>query len=87
MTFSRLATVVTLAIALGALHAPSATAQDSARARRRPPRQIVPMDSARAAMLYVSNRPADLPQGDYEGQIAEKRRTDSIFAALSAGVM
>jgi dipeptidyl aminopeptidase/acylaminoacyl peptidase len=87
MTFPRLATVVTLAITFGVLHAPSAAAQDAAPARRRPPRQVVPMDSARAAMLYVSNRPADLPPGDYEGQIAEKRRTDSIFAARSAGVM
>lgn len=87
MTFTRLATVVTLATALAALQAPTAAAQDSTRARRRPPRQVVPMDSARAALLYVSNRPADLPQGNYEQQIAEKRRTDSIFAARSAGVM
>lgn len=87
MTFSRIATIVTLATALGALHAPAASAQDSARARRRPPRQIVPMDSARARLLYVSNRPADLPQGNYEAQIAEKRKTDSIFAARSTGVM
>jgi len=86
MTLTKLATVVTLAAAFGVLHAPTAAAQD-APARRRPPRQVVPMDSARAAMLYVSNRPADLPPADYEGQIAEKRRTDSIFAARSAGVM
>jgi len=86
MTLTKLATVVTLATALGVLHAPAAAAQDSP-ARRRPPRQVVQMDSARAAMLYVSNRPADLPPADYEGQIAEKRRTDSIFAARSAGVM
>jgi dipeptidyl aminopeptidase/acylaminoacyl peptidase len=87
MTFTRFATVATLATALGALYVPSAAAQDSSRTQRRAPRQIVPMDSARAAMLYVSNRPADLPKADYERQIAEKRRTDSIFAARSAGVM
>jgi dipeptidyl aminopeptidase/acylaminoacyl peptidase len=87
MTLTRIATVVTLAAALGALQVPTAAAQDSTRARRRPPRQVVPMDSARAAMLYVSDRPADLPKADYERQIAEKRRTDSIFAARSAGVM
>jgi dipeptidyl aminopeptidase/acylaminoacyl peptidase len=87
MTLTRIATVVTLATALGALHASSAAAQDSSRGQRRPPRQVVPMDSARAAMLYVSNRPADLPKADYARQITEKRRTDSIFAARSAGVM
>jgi dipeptidyl aminopeptidase/acylaminoacyl peptidase len=45
------------------------------------------MDSARARLLYVSNRPADLPQGNYESQLADKRRTDSILTARSAGVM
>ncbi len=45
------------------------------------------MDSARARRLYVSNRPSDLPKGDYARQIAEKQRTDSIYAARSAGVM
>jgi len=87
MTINRLATVTTVAAALVVLHAPSSAAQDSARAQRRPPRQVVPMDSARARLLYVSNRPADLPQGNYEQQLVQKRRTDSIFAARSAGVM
>ena len=50
----------------------------------RPP---VPMDSARARLLYVSNRFEDLPKGNYQQQIAEKRQTDSIFTARSAGVM
>jgi len=87
MTINRLATVTTVAAALVVLQAPSSAAQDSARAQRRPPRQVVPMDSARARLLYVSNRPADLPQGNYEQQLVQKRRTDSIFAARSAGVM
>jgi dipeptidyl aminopeptidase/acylaminoacyl peptidase len=87
MTLNRLATVTTVVAALVVLHAPSSAAQDSARAQRRPPRQVVPMDSARARLLYVSNRPADLPQGNYEQQLVQKRRTDSIFAARSAGVM
>jgi dipeptidyl aminopeptidase/acylaminoacyl peptidase len=53
-----------------------------------PPRRApVPMDSARAATLYVSNRPADLPKGDYARQIEQKRKTDSTYAARSAGVM
>ncbi|HEX6600912.1 MAG TPA: alpha/beta fold hydrolase [Gemmatimonadaceae bacterium] len=87
MTLSRLRTLVTLAIALGTAQAPVAAAQDTARTNRRPPRQVVPMDSARARLLYVSNRPADLPQGNYEQQLAQKRRTDSILTARSAGVM
>ncbi len=51
------------------------------------PRQVVPMDSARAALLYVSNRPEDHPQADFERQRAAKARTDSIYAARSRGVM
>ncbi len=51
------------------------------------PRQVVPMDSARAALLYVSNRPEDHPQADFERQRATKARTDSIYAARSRGVM
>ena len=83
----RFATLVALATALGALPPATAAAQDTARTNRRPPRQVVPMDTARARLLYVSNRPADLPQGNYEQQLAKKRRTDSIFTARSAGVM
>jgi dipeptidyl aminopeptidase/acylaminoacyl peptidase len=45
------------------------------------------MDSARAALLYVSDRPEDHPQADFAAQLAAKARTDSIFAARSAGVM
>ena len=56
---------------------------DSARA----PRQQVAMDSARAAQLYVSNRPEDAPVADYAREIVAKRRTDSIYAVRSAGVM
>ncbi len=84
---TRFTAVVTLATVLGALQAAPAAAQDSARVNARPPRQVVPMDSARARMLYVSNRPSDLPQGNYAQQLAQKRRTDSVFAARSAGVM
>lgn len=45
------------------------------------------MDSARARELYVSKNPADLPTCRCERDIAERERTDSIFAARSAGVM
>ena len=45
------------------------------------------MDSARAELLYVSNRHEDHPQRDFDAQIADKARTDSIFEAHSRGVM
>ncbi len=50
-------------------------------------RQQVPMDSARAALLYVSNRHEDHPRANYAEAVAAKARTDSIFAARSRGVM
>ena len=56
-------------------------------AQQRAPRQVVPMDSARAAQLYVSNKPEDHPVANDEQHIEGKARTDSIFAARSAGVM
>ncbi len=77
--------------AMGALLALAAAAQfagaqvTSAPASARRP--AVPMDSARARQLYVSNRPEDKPRADFERQIAQKRVTDSTYAARSAGVM
>lgn len=56
---------------------------DSSRA----PRQRVEMDSARAALLYVSDRAEDAPIANYAREMTAKRRTDSIYAARSAGVM
>ncbi len=56
-------------------------------AGQRPPRQQVPMDSARAAALYVSDRHADHPVANFAQAIAGKAVTDSIFAARSRGVM
>ena len=38
-------------------------------------------------MLYVSSRVTDLPRADYARQTVQKQRTDSIYAARSAGVM
>jgi dipeptidyl aminopeptidase/acylaminoacyl peptidase len=58
-------------------------AQEDAPTRAAP----VVMDSARARLLYVSNRPEDHPVADYAAQQARKARTDSIFTARSAGVM
>lgn len=51
------------------------------------PRQVVPMDSARARQLYVSNRPEDHPVSDYDRAMAAKAATDSIFAARAKGVL
>jgi dipeptidyl aminopeptidase/acylaminoacyl peptidase len=53
----------------------------------RPARAAAPMDSARAALLYVSNRPEDHPQADFERQRLAKARVDSVYAARAAGVM
>lgn len=51
------------------------------------PRQVVPMDSARAALLYVSNRWEDHPVADYERDIQNRLRADSIYAAVTKGVV
>ncbi len=77
------------AVGLLAVDTARAAAQDTTRApiplsaRGR----TVSIDSARAALLYVSNRPADLSKGDYARQLAQKHVTDSVYAARSAGVM
>ena len=71
-----------MAIALPAV-ARTGVAQDDAP----PTRQLVTMDSARIAKLYVSNRHADHPVSDYAAQNLVKSRTDSIFSARSAGAM
>jgi dienelactone hydrolase len=44
-------------------------------------------DTARAASLFVSNRPEDHPQADFDAQIASRKRGDSIYEARSRGVM
>ena len=67
---------------LGAQQTPPTRPEGARRARA-----VVPMDSARAAELYVSNRPEDHPPADYAEQMAAKKRTDSIYAARSEGVM
>ncbi|HMA23399.1 MAG TPA: hypothetical protein VKP00_05385, partial [Gemmatimonadaceae bacterium] len=48
-----------------------------------------PMDSVRARELFVSKDPKDLPGCDPETcarQIANKHRTDSVYAAKAPGV-
>jgi dipeptidyl aminopeptidase/acylaminoacyl peptidase len=51
------------------------------------PRQPVVMDTARIRELYVSNRFEDHAVPDYAAAIANKKRTDSVYTARSAGVM
>lgn len=58
-----------------------------ARASAQRQRQNVRMDSARAARLYVSDRPEDHPPRNYARDIARKAETDSIFRAKAAGVV
>lgn len=47
----------------------------------------IQMDPERAAQLYVSNRPEDHPPANYEAHIRAKARTDSIYAAVTRGVV
>ncbi|MGZ8454983.1 MAG: alpha/beta hydrolase family protein [Gemmatirosa sp.] len=70
--------------ALLAVMAAPAAAQPEQGAREP---QVVRMDSARMATLYVSNRHEDHPPADYARQMTQKRRTDSVYAARSANVM
>ena len=82
---SRRVLVGALALCAGSLGAQQTTPTRPAGARR--PRVVVPMDSARAAELYVSDRPEDHPPANYAEQMAAKKRTDSIYTARSRGVM
>ena len=58
-------------IILASVLAATAGAQDPPPTGRRPANSVV-MDSARIARLYVSNKPEDLPQADFERQITAK---------------
>jgi dipeptidyl aminopeptidase/acylaminoacyl peptidase len=72
-------------VILAVVGTPVAAQQGTRPQGQRRPRQVVPMDSARAAELYVSNRPEDQPPADFERQIAAKKITDSILAARAHG--
>ena len=50
-------------------------------------RPSVPIDLDRARELYVSDRPADHPLAEYAADMAEKAHTDSIYRAISDGVV
>ena len=77
----------TRAAALLAAAIATSSGAEAALAQRPAPPRSVEMDTARARMLYVSNRPEDHPSADYARHIAVKARTDSIFEARSRGVM
>lgn len=65
----------------------SLDAQEPAETAPRAARRVVPMDSARARQLYVSDQHADHPEANYAAHMEGKRTADSIFAARSVGVM
>jgi dipeptidyl aminopeptidase/acylaminoacyl peptidase len=81
---SRIASISMLATAIAALTSPARAQQPGATTRSRP---AIPLDTARARQLYVSNRPEDHPPADFTRQIQAKARTDSIYRARSRGVM
>src|SRR5690606_30877054 len=91
-----LTTSLVLALVLAAplaAHAQSQTQQEQARQRAiaermRELREAAARDPDRAAALYVSNRPEDHSTGrDFERDIRAKARTDSIYAAVTTGVV
>ena len=49
--------------------------------------QVVQKDSARMELLYVSDKLADHPVSDYQRAIDGKAVTDSIYAAVTQGVV
>lgn len=79
---TRAALAATSALLVAAVASPAL-----AQGGNQPPRKVIPIDSARAAQLYVSSRPEDHPWSDYQGAIDRKAITDSIFAARSVGKM
>jgi dipeptidyl aminopeptidase/acylaminoacyl peptidase len=77
--FSALLTIVALTATAGAQNPPAT----------QPARRTVEMDTARARQLYVSKDPKDLPScgANCAAQMANKKRTDSAYAARAKGVM
>ena len=50
-------------------------------------RRVVPIDTARARLLYVSDRWEDHPDRNYASDIEGKARTDSIYEEVTRGVV
>jgi dipeptidyl aminopeptidase/acylaminoacyl peptidase len=86
-TRSAVALFVLLALLAPVSGPASLDAQESSASpsRRNRPTRTVVIDSARARMLYVSNRPDDHPIGDFDAQIRGKARTDSIYRVHARG--
>jgi dipeptidyl aminopeptidase/acylaminoacyl peptidase len=84
------ALALTLAFLSGAGRAPSG---DPIPALQQPPRtgrtrqQPPPSNMERAALLYVSNDPLEHPVVNYERDMSGKSHTDSVFAAVTRGVV
>lgn len=77
---SRLLLMAALPLAGGLFVSSGAQAQQR-------PRQVIQMDSARAEALYVSTEWEDHPVANYERDMEGKRVTDSIYAAVTKGVV
>src|SRR5687767_8437828 len=69
------------ALALALLMAGNAAAQQDGTSRE------IRMDTARARALYVSDDWEDHPRTDYAADVARKARTDSIYRAVTRGVV
>jgi dipeptidyl aminopeptidase/acylaminoacyl peptidase len=70
------------AFSLACVLATAARAQEPER-----PRQVIQKDSARMELLYVSDDWGDHPIADYELAIQRKATTDSIYRAVTQGVV
>ena len=79
------ALVTRLALGIAVATPASARGQDTPPGSQR--RAPVRLDTARAAQLYVSNRPEDHPQRDHVRDATNKARTDSLYRLRSRGVM
>ncbi|HSW31217.1 MAG TPA: alpha/beta fold hydrolase [Longimicrobiales bacterium] len=55
--------------------------------QRQRPEQVIAKDPARVDLLYVSNKWEDHPVTDYAADMAGKARIDSIYAAVTKGVV
>jgi dipeptidyl aminopeptidase/acylaminoacyl peptidase len=85
----RAATLGSAAVLILTLAPSAASAQQRGQAQQGAdrPRQVVPMDSARARELYVSNLWSDHPVANYARDMEGKARTDSTYRAVTAGVV
>jgi dipeptidyl aminopeptidase/acylaminoacyl peptidase len=73
------------ALALAFMMSAPVSAQEPPQRQR--PQQVIEKDPARVDLLYVSDEWGDHPIADYERDIQGKARTDSIYAAVTKGVV